>query len=62
MGWAVVAHAFDPPAQRQVDVWEFQATLVGLQYEFPDSQGDTEKPSLKGGRALHDLPVLFFSC
>jgi hypothetical protein len=42
MGWAAVAHAFNP------STWEAEAGGVrrqpGLQSEFQDSQGYTEKP------------------
>jgi hypothetical protein len=45
--WAVVVHAFDP------STWEAEADRFlssrqpGLQSEFQDSQGYTEKPCLK---------------
>jgi hypothetical protein len=43
----VVAHAFNPSnrRQRQVDFWVRGQS--GLQSEFQDSQGYTEKPFLK---------------
>jgi hypothetical protein len=42
-----MAHAFNPSTwrQRQVDFW-VQGQPAGLQSEFQDSQGNTEKPCL----------------
>ena len=47
ISWAVVAHALIPALgrQRQVDFWV--QGHPGLQSEFQDSQGYTEKPCLQ---------------
>jgi hypothetical protein len=41
----MVAHSFNPGRQRQVDFWV--RGHPGLQSEFQDSQGYTEKPCLE---------------
>jgi hypothetical protein len=43
----MVAHAYNPSTwgQRQADFWVWGQP--GLQSEFQDSQGDTEKPCLE---------------
>ena len=43
-GWAVVVHTFSPSTQRQSQAVGGQP---GLQSEFQDSQGYTEKPCLE---------------
>ena len=40
-----MAHAFNPGRQRQLDLWV--QGQPGLQSEFQDSQGYTEKPCLE---------------
>jgi hypothetical protein len=44
--WAVVVYAFNPLGGRGRQISEFKASL-GLQSEFQDSQGYTEKPCLE---------------
>jgi hypothetical protein len=47
MGRAVVAHAFNP-STREAEAGDFWVRgQHGLQSEFQDSQGYTEKPCLK---------------
>jgi hypothetical protein len=45
----IIVHTFDPSnqeAERQADLCEFEASLVGLQSKFQDSRGYIENPCL----------------